>query len=460
ASFCNVCENLILTGGLLCECCGLVSDDKCLDVAIRKFKCKSRIGSKLGLLHHWIKGNFERPTLCDVCNEDCGNDPSLSDYQCVWCQRSVHKNCFSSMTVQCDLGSLKKCIVPPNCFTVKGNRKKVVVKIDKPEWEIDWLPILVFANSESGSAEAVSVLAKARRLLNPLQCIDMKQSSPRQVINSWCHLLYPVVPRILVAGGDGSVSWMLGEIDRLKLQNPPAVAVLPLGTGNDLSRVLNWGSVPEEEDLKGVMLRVANAQEDLIDRWQIVVSPIRHLGIRPPTKKVEFTNYFSIGVDALITLNFHRARQSSMYPFKSRILNKILYLTYGTKDVIEHSCDGLEKKVALHLDGVHIQLPEIESIVLLNIECWGGGAKPWKLGNFEEASYNDGKIEVFGITSSFHIAQMQVGLSSPIRFGQANTVKIVLRGLVPAQADGEPWEQQPADITVTNISKSKILHQN
>lgn len=39
------------------------------------------------------------------------------------------------------------------------------------------------------------------------------------------------------------VGWILSVLDQLQLNPAPAVAVLPLGTGNDLARTLNWGGV-------------------------------------------------------------------------------------------------------------------------------------------------------------------------------------------------------------------------
>ena len=57
---------------------------------------------------------------------------------------------------------------------------------------------------------------------------------------------------------------------------------------------------------------------------------------------------------------------------------------------------------------------------------------------------------MFCVFSSFHIAQMQVGLGEPHRVGQAREVRLVLGDSVPMQIDGEPWEQHPAEITLTH----------
>ena len=48
--------------------------------------------------------------------------------------------------------------------------------------------------------------------------------------------------RILAAGGDGTVAWILKTVRDLDLRPEPGVAVMPLGTGNDLSLSFGWGN--------------------------------------------------------------------------------------------------------------------------------------------------------------------------------------------------------------------------
>ena len=98
--------------------------------------------------------------------------------------------------------------------------------------QVNQEPLLIFVNTKSGGKQGIKLLSGFKRHLNPYQVYDLYAF--RNIAKY----------RVLVAGGDGTVGWVLGALDDmmpyLKEPHPPC-GVLPLGTGNDLARALKCG---------------------------------------------------------------------------------------------------------------------------------------------------------------------------------------------------------------------------
>jgi diacylglycerol kinase (ATP) len=49
--------------------------------------------------------------------------------------------------------------------------------------------------------------------------------------------------RVVICGGDGTVLWVIQEITDANIDtNYVTFGIIPIGTGNDFSRTLGWGS--------------------------------------------------------------------------------------------------------------------------------------------------------------------------------------------------------------------------
>lgn len=80
-------------------------------------------------------------------------------------------------------------------------------------------------------------------------------------------------------------------------------------------------------------------------------------------------NYFGIGIDADLCLDFHNAREENPEKFNSRTHNKGVYFKMGLKKVVggKRKQVELHKEIKLEVDGKVVDLPPVEGIIILNI---------------------------------------------------------------------------------------------
>lgn len=182
---------------------------------------------------------------------------------------------------------------------------------------------------------------------------------------------------VVVSGGDGTVAFIMSQIDVLAEANGvdgivvvdgvgaltpladddgssppppmmPAVAVLALGTGNDFSNCMGFGNgytkhkvccmcVCCVNHVNSLLDAVTSAPASPFDRWVASITPFSDSNpsapvapappapfVKPP-REVIFMNYFSFGMDAFIATHFDKLRKKFPSCFQYRFQNKGWY---------------------------------------------------------------------------------------------------------------------------------------
>uniref|UniRef100_A0A4W6D5F9 Diacylglycerol kinase n=1 Tax=Lates calcarifer TaxID=8187 RepID=A0A4W6D5F9_LATCA len=715
-TFCNVCKDSlsgVTSHGLSCEVCKFKAHKRCAVRATNncKWTTLASIGKDIiededgiAMPHQWLEGNLPVSAKCAVCDKTCGSVLRLQDWRCLWCKAMVHTACMDLYPRKCPLGQCKVSIIPPTALN----------SIDSDGfWKATCppscaSPLLVFVNSKSGDNQGVKFLRRFKQLLNPAQVFDLVNGGPHlglRLFQKFDNF------RILVCGGDGSVGWVLSEIDKLNLHKQCQLGVLPLGTGNDLARVLGWGpSCDDDTQLPQILEKLERASTKMLDRWSIMTYEIKippkhscpttpegfhisayedsvaahltkilnseqhsvvissakvestqnnhlqtknssdifnisecailnekldsllqtlntealpplphstppiveeeqeeeeeeeeaseesltelkekleeeetekgggssphqlfksreqlmlranslkkavrqiieqaergtHMSPCSPTErrvsrstqsygsftitpfttskenlpvlntriicpglraglaasiagssiiskmllanidpfgatpfidpdldslegymeKCVMNNYFGIGLDAKISLEFNNKREEHPEKCRSRTKNMMWYGVLGTKELLQRTYKNLEQKVQLECDGQYIPLPSLQGIAVLNIPSYAGGTNFWG-GTKEDdifcaPSFDDKILEVVAVFGSMQMAVSRVIKLQHHRIAQCRTVKITILGDegVPIQVDGEAWIQPPGVIKIQHKNRAQML---
>uniref|UniRef100_A0A8C1Y1D8 Diacylglycerol kinase n=1 Tax=Cyprinus carpio TaxID=7962 RepID=A0A8C1Y1D8_CYPCA len=517
--FCYVGETYCFQKSLprhKCASCKISVHTVCMDQLEKiNFRCKPsfkdpglrNVRETSNMRHHWVHRR-RQDGKCRQCGKGFQqkftfHSKDIVAISCSWCKQAYHNkvNCFLMQKIEetCSLGAHAAVIIPPTWIirvrrqqaSLKSSKRKkktsLKVKPCKKTTEQDgkWKnfvvrpipsqhmkPLLVFVNPKSGGNQGMKIIRTFMWYLNPRQVFDLTQGGPREGLEMYSkvHNL-----RILVCGGDGTVGWILSVLDELQLNPQPAVAVLPLGTGNDLARTLNWGGGYTDEPVSKILSHVEDGNMVQLDRWNLSVEPNLEASEEErddhQTDKLPinvFNNYFSLGFDARVTLEFHESREAKPERFNSRLRNKMFYAGVSVSLDGSNTYNELCSLVCFFLfpvqcDGTDltskVQDMKLQCLLFLNIPRYCAGTMPWgnpsEHNDFGPQKHDDGLIEVIGFTMT-SLATLQVGGHGE-RLHQCQEVTLTTFKPIPVQVDGEPCRLAPSVIRITLRNQANML---
>lgn len=439
-----------------------------------------------------------------------------------------------------DQEDLRKRLIIPEYLRIAMveavRNKEFVYNEDRHRWDgtstAPEAAVIVFVNSKSGGRRGPTLKARLQELISKEQVFDLSEVKPSDFLRHGLGCLEKLASfgdhcaketrdriRIMAAGGDGTVGWILGSIVELRLESHkriPPVGIIPLGTGNDLARSFGWGgSFPMawRSAVKRYLDRAVSGPICRLDSWQVMLTPIagQELNLPPAFRPQEapthqlgygiedsvstnnstsyrgtFYNYFSIGMDAQIAYGFHHLRNEKPYLARGPVSNKIIYSGYGcaqgwfcTPCSANPRVRGLNNILQMHIkkqscsDWEILRIPSsVRAVVALNLHNYASGRNPWghprpdylEKRGFVEAHPDDGLLEIFGLKEGWHSSFVMIDLISAKHLAQAAAFKLELRGgrrkRAYLQMDGEPWQHPLSERDSTMIEITRVPFQS
>jgi diacylglycerol kinase family enzyme len=274
--------------------------------------------------------------------------------------------------------------------------------------------------------------------------------------------------RAVAAGGDGTVKWVISELERIGHVDIP-IGVIPFGTGNDMARILGWGATAPSpliggEDmgaLKGLITDLVMGELLSLDVWRVETrcdEEKRHFDVAIKGEIVEradkakvvvdhMINYCSFGQDARAVFGFERHRRTTQF------MNKVQFALEGGKLTTFLPARQL-KNIVLTVDDedASAAVQSKQGLIFQNIPSYAAGSDfwgaqvPWTPGDaFSPQLVGDVLLEVHALDKLIDIGLSKATLGARAatdRLAQGRSFKLTfdpeMTDPMYFQVDGEP----------------------
>ncbi len=234
---------------------------------------------------------------------------------------------------------------------------------------------------------------------------------------------------MVACGGDGTVCACFSAAWRADAQQPPAVGILPLGTGNDLARHLGWNLRLRLEDR---LLRLGSAAIRTCDRWTIA----------GPGVTRDWYGYLGLGYDAAVAGRFHAWRSAWPRWLAGGVVNKTAYAVAGLVSGSERLDQVVDPPPP----------PGTRCLVWASIASYASGCR---LG--PAIRDDDRRCDPFALPGPPGFGLVIAGLSPARALPPGGSFRFTLARPVPMQVDGEPFLASAGTWTIAHAGAVRVL---
>jgi len=225
---------------------------------------------------------------------------------------------------------------------------------------------------------------------------------------------------LIAVGGDGTATAVFSVLLRYQEYKQVKIGIIPLGTGNDLARVLNLYDALVNRGLLYIVRKLVSAKSKNFDLWKV-------------NGKFAMSNYFSAGVDARIAHDFNRDRATGKIAGNSVVKNKLHYVKRFFADKDYRIKTGELRITGKQGEKKIIPLANNCSIIIGNIPSYASGSNP-----FGKSDMADGLLEVLSVKSlKGFLKAITIGAGKSVI--KAKEVEISLAKDEFIQLDGEDF---------------------